>query len=43
MGSLSKYGKLGATCIADSPEEAEDLYQKTIKKLKEIANEDIKI
>ena len=37
LGSLSKYGKVGATCIADSPQEAEELYQNTIKRLIDIA------
>ncbi|HWC12421.1 MAG TPA: peptide ligase PGM1-related protein [Acidimicrobiales bacterium] len=28
LGALPGYGKVGATCIADSPEEAEDLYRR---------------
>jgi hypothetical protein len=28
LGALRAYGKVGATCIADSPEEADDLYRR---------------
>ncbi len=28
LGALPGYGKVGATCIADSPEEADDLYRR---------------
>jgi biotin carboxylase len=28
LGALPAYGKVGATCIADSPEEADDLYRR---------------
>jgi hypothetical protein len=30
IGALSQYGKLGVTCIADSPEEAQELFDKTV-------------
>ena len=29
IGALSQYGKVGVTCIGSSPEEAEELYQRT--------------
>jgi len=31
IGALSQYGKLGATSIGNSPEEAEHLYQSTVQ------------
>ncbi len=34
MGALSQYGKLGLVCIAKSPEEAQNYYQKTLEVLK---------
>ncbi|MDV2996140.1 MAG: L-propargylglycine--L-glutamate ligase [Chroococcidiopsis sp. SAG 2025] len=33
MGCLSEFGKLGLTSIGDSPQQAEDIYQKVIKVL----------
>ena len=33
MGCLSEFGKLGLTSIGDSPQQAEDLYQKVVKVL----------
>lgn len=30
IGALSQYGKLGMTCIGDSLEEAEDMYEQTV-------------
>lgn len=35
MGCLSQYGKVGATCIGNSFQEAEDMYEKIVKVLKE--------
>ena len=35
MGCLSEFGKLGLTSIGDSPQQAEDLYQKVVKVLDE--------
>lgn len=35
MGCLSEFGKLGLTSIGDSPQQAEDIYQKVIKVLDE--------
>jgi hypothetical protein len=31
IGALSQYGKLGITCIADSPDEAQDLFERTVQ------------
>ncbi len=33
MGSLSEFGKLGLTSIGDSPQQAEDIYNKVVKVL----------
>jgi len=33
LGALSQYGKVGMTCIGNSPEEAEELYESTVKLL----------
>ena len=33
IGALSEFGKIGVTCVGDSPEEAEDLYQRTLEVL----------
>lgn len=33
IGALSEYGKIGVTCVGDSPEEAEELYQRTLETL----------
>lgn len=33
MGCLSEFGKLGLTSIGDSPQQAEDIYQKVVKVL----------
>ena len=33
IGALSQYGKVGMTCIGDSPEEAEETYEKVIELL----------
>jgi len=30
MGALSEFGKFGVTCIAETPEQAEELYRKTM-------------
>lgn len=30
MGCLSRYGKLGLTCIGDSPEQAQDIYDRVV-------------
>lgn len=30
IGALSQYGKLGMTCIGNSPEEADDLFRRTV-------------
>lgn len=38
MGALSEFGKLGLTCIGDSPQQAEDCYNQVVKVLKEEAN-----
>lgn len=35
MGCLSQYGKVGATCIGNSFQEAEDMYEKIVTVLKE--------
>jgi hypothetical protein len=31
MGTLSMYGKIGCTCIENSPEEAKALYERVVK------------
>ncbi len=33
MGALSEFGKLGLTCIGDSPQQAEDLYNQVVEVL----------
>ena len=33
IGALSEFGKIGVTCVGDSPEEAEELYQRTLETL----------
>lgn len=33
IGALSEFGKIGVTCVGDSPEEAKGLYQKTLETL----------
>lgn len=35
MGCLSEFGKLGLTCIANSPQQAKDIYNKVVKVLDE--------
>jgi PGM1 C-terminal domain len=35
MGCLSQFGKLGLTCIGDSPQQAEEIYHKVVKVLDE--------
>jgi hypothetical protein len=30
IGGLSQYGKLGVTCIGNSPEEADEVYRRTV-------------
>ncbi len=35
MGALSEFGKLGLTSIGDSPQQAEDLYNKVVNVLDE--------
>ena len=37
MGALSQYGKLGMTCIGDSPQKAGDLFSSTVRALDEQA------
>lgn len=39
IGALSQFGKLGVTCVGDSPEEAEALYQATIQTLDKAVGE----
>ena len=39
IGALSQFGKLGVTCVGDSPEEAESLYQQTIEILDRAVDE----
>lgn len=39
IGALSQFGKLGVTCVGDSPEEAESLYQATIETLDKAVTE----
>ena len=33
IGALSQYGKIGMTCIADSPAAAKDLFERTVRAL----------
>lgn len=33
IGALSEFGKIGVTCVGDSPEEAKELYQRTLETL----------
>lgn len=33
IGALSEYGKLGVTCVADSPDDAQNLYDQTLDTL----------
>ena len=33
IGALSEFGKIGVTCVGDSPEEAKELYQRTLDTL----------
>jgi hypothetical protein len=30
IGALSQYGKLGMTCIGNSPEQADELFRRTV-------------
>jgi len=39
IGALSQFGKLGVTCVGDSPEEAKSLYQATIETLDKAVGE----
>lgn len=39
IGALSQFGKLGVTCIGDSPEEAKQLYEQTIEILDKAVDE----
>jgi hypothetical protein len=39
IGALSQFGKLGVTCVGDSPEEAKSLYQQTIEILDKAVDE----
>ncbi|MFB2834362.1 peptide ligase PGM1-related protein [Floridanema evergladense] len=39
MGCLSEFGKLGLTCIGNSPQQAKDIYNKVIKVLDEETKE----
>ncbi|PLZ58879.1 carboxylate-amine ligase, partial [Fischerella thermalis WC344] len=38
MGCLSQFGKLGLTSIGDSPQQAEEIYNKVVKVLDEETN-----
>ena len=38
IGALSEFGKIGVTCVGDSPEEAEQLYQRTLETLDQAAS-----
>jgi pheganomycin biosynthesis PGM1-like protein len=38
IGALSEFGKIGVTCVGDSPEEAEQLYQRTLETLDKAAS-----
>ncbi len=40
MGCLSQFGKLGLTSIGDSPQQAEDIYNKVVKVLDEESHSD---
>ncbi len=40
IGALSQYGKLGVTCIGDSPEEAQALFDQTVQVLDDATNGD---
>lgn len=40
IGALSQYGKLGMTCIGNSPEQAEELFANTVRVLDESASGD---
>ena len=33
MGCLSEYGKLGLTCVGNTPEEAEQIYEQVVAAL----------
>jgi len=35
MGCLSRYGKLGLTCIGNSPEHAQEIYDRVVAVLDE--------
>ncbi|MGH2820620.1 MAG: peptide ligase PGM1-related protein [Actinomycetota bacterium] len=37
LGALERFGKMGITCIADSPEEADALYEEVVAALAELA------
>lgn len=37
LGALTEHGKLGATCIGDTPEQAQDLFDKTLKLVESLA------
>jgi hypothetical protein len=40
MGCLSQFGKLGLTSIGDSPQEAQDIYNKVIEVLDQETSSD---
>jgi hypothetical protein len=40
LGALSQYGKLGMTCIANSPEDAQSLFDRTVRILDNETNSD---
>ncbi len=40
MGALSEFGKLGLTCIGDSPQQAEDFYNQVVKALDQETSSD---
>ncbi len=40
MGCLSQFGKLGLTSIGDSPQQAEDIYNKVVKVLDDESRSD---
>jgi hypothetical protein len=37
IGALSEFGKLGVTCVGNSPGEAQALYRRTVQELEEQA------
>jgi hypothetical protein len=41
IGALSQYGKLGMTCIGNSPEEAQQLFEHTARTLDKETDSDV--